>query len=263
VSTSTDAPSPPDRDGWVMAGMLIAAASAAVASFTGLRGLALITGWPQRLAWLLPLTVDAYAMTSARVWLASTTRARRARRFARANAVGAIGASIAGNATYHAVTVGLLTVSPPIVVLVGAVPAAVLGLTAHLHALRTLAEDEDASQSGREDADGRGEVDDESGTRDGTESDSKPRTRSSTRRRSKYRTEDDLMTAARRADQAYRDTHSGRPITRDALRAAMSIAGPRATELRRRLAAETEQSEQSAGPIAPTTVPDRKEELTA
>src|SRR5579859_3004207 len=94
-----------------MAGMVIAAASAAVASFTGLRGLALITGWPVRLAWLLPLTLDAYAMTSARVWLASTTRARRARRFARANAVGAIGASIAGNATYHAVTVGLLTVS--------------------------------------------------------------------------------------------------------------------------------------------------------
>ena len=118
MSTSTDEPSPPPtRDGWVMVGMLIAAASAAVASFTGLRGLALITGWPQRLAWLLPLTLDAYAMTSARVWLAATTRARRARRFARANAIGAITASIAGNATYHAVTVGLLAVSPPIVVL--------------------------------------------------------------------------------------------------------------------------------------------------
>jgi len=263
LSTSIDEPSPPDRDGWVMAGMLIAAASAAVASFTGLRGLALITGWPQRLAWLLPLTVDAYAMTSARVWLASTTRARRARRFARANAVGAIAASIAGNATYHAVTVGLLTVSPPIVVLVGAVPAAVLGLTAHLHALRTLAEDEDASKSGREDEDGRGEVDDESVPRDGTESGRKPRTRSSNRRRSKYRTEDDLIAAARRADQAYRAAHDGRPITRDALRAALSIAGPRSTELRRRLAAETAQSEQSAGPHALTTVPDRKEELTA
>ncbi|MGH3026451.1 MAG: DUF2637 domain-containing protein, partial [Gaiellaceae bacterium] len=216
-----------------MAGMLIAAASAAVASFTGLRGLALVTGWPSRLAWLLPLTVDAYAMTSARVWLASTTRTRRARQFARANAVGAIAASIAGNATYHAVTVGLLTVSAPIVVLVGAVPAAVLGLTAHLHALRTLVEPE----SGREHEDERSEVDDESGTQNGTENGRKPRTRGSTRRRPKYRTEDDLIAAARQADQAYRATHDGRPITRDALRAALSIAGPRATELRRRLAA--------------------------
>jgi hypothetical protein len=263
VSIPNDEPGSADRDLWVMAGMLIAAASAAVASFTGLRGLALITGWPQRLAWLLPLTLDAYAMTSARVWLASTTRAHRARRFARANAVGAIGASIAGNATYHAVTVGLVTVTSPIVVLVGAVPAAVLGLTAHLHALRTLDEDEDASKSGRGDEVGSNEDDNESGTRDRPESEHKTRTRSGTRRRPKYRTEDELMSAARNADQAYRAAHDGRPITRDALRIALGIAGPRATELRRRLAAEYAQAEQSADAPVPTTVPDRKEELTA
>src|SRR4051812_22594433 len=75
------------RDWWVMAGMVIAAASAAVASFSGLRGLALIAGWPGGLAWLLPLTVDAYAMTSARVWLTSSTRSASARGFARANAL--------------------------------------------------------------------------------------------------------------------------------------------------------------------------------
>ena len=77
-------------------------ASAAVASFSGLQGLAHIAGWPVRLAWLLPVTLDAYAMTSARVWLAASTRSAAARRFARANAIGAIAASIAGNATYHA-----------------------------------------------------------------------------------------------------------------------------------------------------------------
>src|SRR5438034_1193191 len=49
-----------------MAGMAVAAASAATASFTGLRGLALVAGWPDRIAWLLPVTIDAYAMTSAR-----------------------------------------------------------------------------------------------------------------------------------------------------------------------------------------------------
>jgi len=224
--TTTNASAPP-RDLWVMAGMVIAAASAAVASFTGLRGLALITGWPPRLAWLLPVTLDAYAMTSARVWLASTTRARRARRFARANAVGAITASIAGNATYHAVTVGLMAISPPIVVLVGAVPAAVLGFTAHLHALRTLGEDEDEDEHVRED--GAGDAD-EDGPR--------PRTRSKPKRRPKPRTEDELRTAAREADAAYRVAHAGRPITRDELRIVLKVSGSKATELRRMLAAE-------------------------
>lgn len=45
--------------------------------------------------------------------------------------------SITGNAAYHAIGAGLLDLSWPIVVLVGAVPAAVLGLTAHPHALRS------------------------------------------------------------------------------------------------------------------------------
>ena len=219
MSDTTNASSPP-RDLWVMAGMLIAAASAAVASFTGLRGLALITGWPPRLAWLLPVTLDAYAMTSARVWLASTTRARRARRFARANAIGAITASIAGNATYHSVTVGLMHISPPIVVLVGAVPAAVLGFTAHLHALRTL--DEDESE------------DEETGAEDRP----RPRTRSKPKRKPKPRTEDELRTAASEADATYRASHGDRPITRDELRAVLKISGTKATELRRWLAAQ-------------------------
>ena len=227
MSDTTTVSSPP-RDLWVMAGMLIAAASAAVASFTGLRGLALITGWPPRLAWLLPVTLDAYAMTSARVWLASTTGARRARRFARANAIGAITASIAGNATYHSVTVGLMHISPPIVVLVGAVPAAVLGFTAHLHALRTLVESE--SEDVRED-----ESEDEA---DATEDRPRPRTRSAPKRKPKPRTEDELRTAAREADAAYRAGHGGRPITRDELRAVLKVSGTKATELRRWLAAQ-------------------------
>jgi hypothetical protein len=120
-----------------MVGMLVAAVSAAVASFTGLRGLALLSGWPERLALLLPITIDAYATTSARVWLVGTSP-RRAVRFARANAIGAISASIIGNAIYHAASVGLIAVTWPIVVAVGAVPAAVLGLTAHLHAVRSV-----------------------------------------------------------------------------------------------------------------------------
>lgn len=267
MPTTTHDTDKPDRDGWVMAGMLVAAVSAAVASFTGLRGLALVSGWPLRLAWLLPVTLDAYAMTSARVWLAATTRTRRARRFARANAIGAISASIAGNATYHSVAVGLLRISPPIVVLVGAVPAAVLGLTAHLHALRTLDAAEDRTKSGAE-ATGRLDGDDsESGSQDRTDQQPKPRPRTATRRKPKARTEDELMTAARQADAAYRAAHGGRPITRDELRKSLAIAGPRATELRRQLAAQSEQSEPPAGPVPESDiephVANREEALTA
>lgn len=197
-----------ERDLWALSGMTIAATSAAVASFSGLRGLASAAGWPEHLAWLLPVTVDAYAMTSTRLWLAGRTRHRRARRFAAANALGAIAGSVAGNAVYHAVSTGLLPVSWPIVVSVGAVPAAVLGLIAHLHALH-----------GRTEPTGTAEA--------------------------------ELMDAARTTDQRHRDKH-GRPMTRDALRAALKISGPRATELRRRLAAS-----------APTAhVPDEEEVAT-
>src|SRR6266536_1427621 len=222
---------PTDRDWWVVVCMTTAAASAAVASFSGLRGLAEAAGWPPRLAWLLPLTIDAYAMTSARVWLAASTGSASARRFARANALGAIAASTAGNAAYHAIGAGLLRVGWPIVVVVGAVPAAVLGLTAHLHALRTIDRDrprpdEDADQI-------------ETGHKSGTE--------------------DELMAAARTADAKYRAAHDGRPITRDELRTALRIAGPRATELRRRLAAELADATSPADAPEPTEAPDRKE----
>ena len=242
----------PARDPWVVAGIAVTAVTAAVASFTGLRGLAVDAGWPTRLAWLLPVTLDTYAMTSARVWLASTTRSRRARRFARANAVGAIAASIAGNATYHAAALGLVAVTFPVVVLVGAVPAAVLGLTAHLHALRTLIDNEDGAESGPRDESERRTNSDESGPKDGPEPRNRARTRNGARRRSKYRTEDEAMAAAREADAKYRAAHNGRPITRDALRVALSIAGPRATELRRQLAAESTES----GDARPETEPE-------
>ena len=101
MPTATTTANRPARDPWVVAGIAVTAVTAAVASFTGLRGLAADAGWPTRLAWLLPVTLDTYA---------STTRSRRARRFARANAVGAIAASIAGNATYHAAALGLVRI---------------------------------------------------------------------------------------------------------------------------------------------------------
>ncbi|MFC7535535.1 DUF2637 domain-containing protein [Actinoplanes sp. GCM10030250] len=214
------------RDWWVIVGMTVAAVSAAVASFSGLRGLAIVAGWPARLAWLLPVTIDAYAMTSARVWLAGALASSRAQRFARANAIGAIDTSIVGNAGYHLIATGLVDISWPIVVLVGAVPAAVLGLTAHLHALTSIAP---PNLSPTPEGKGRPEV----------------RTRVRTRQ-AKRRTDDALLDAAREADARHRATHDGRPISRDGLRSALHIAGPKATELRRRLTAETTDRKEAA-----------------
>jgi hypothetical protein len=234
VPINVRAKTAPDRDWWVIAGMAVAAASAALASFSGLRGIAIIAGWPNRLAWLLPLTIDAHAMTSARVWLAASTCSSAAKKFARANALGAITASIAGNAAYHAVGAGLLTASWPIVVVVGAVPAAVLGLTAHLHALRSRVEP-DSPPAGRTET----RAEDRTPPVPGRGSASSPVMHPSRRpsKRPRPRTEDELMAAARLADERYRDAH-GRPITRDALRKALCISGARATELRRRIADE-------------------------
>jgi hypothetical protein len=263
-----------ERDYWAVAGMAIAAASAAVASFSGLRGLAVAAGWPAHLAWLLPVTVDAYAMTSTRLWLSSRARNRHARRFAAANSLGAIAGSVTGNAIYHAVSTGLLQVSWPIVVGVGAVPAAVLGLIAHLHALHSRPEPGPtgavpgtgriAAGAGPASSPGTAaEVrygvgpEPKPSNQDGTESrinkpgraGPKPRTHRPSQPQHRYPTETELMDAARAADRHYRAEH-GRPITRDALRAALRVSGPRATELRRRLAATN-------APTAP--VPDAKE----
>lgn len=82
------------RDWWVILGMTVTAISAAVSSFSGLRSLAAATGWPEALSPLFPLTVDAYAMTATRVWLSGSTGSERARRFARWNAIMAIGLSL-------------------------------------------------------------------------------------------------------------------------------------------------------------------------
>lgn len=248
-------PEPPVRDWWVMAGMTVAAVSAAVASFSGLYGLASVAGWPLRLAWLLPLTLDAHAMTSARVWLADSTRSKAARRFARANALGAIAASIAGNAAYHAIGTGLLEVTWPIIVVVGAVPAAVLGLTAHLHALRSRTDPEYASQARSESLP---EIRTDSAPPDESERSTDPKPARPTRRRPRTRTDEELLTAARDADARYRETH-GRPITRDALRLELRVSGARATDLRRQLASESAKPEKGDDPAQPLADEPREE----
>jgi hypothetical protein len=205
---STSVPEAPRRDWWVFLGLAVTATSAAVSSFAGLRGLAIVAGWPVWLAPLFPVTIDSYAMTSVRVWLAASTQSGHARRFARTNAIGAIVLSLTGNATYHAIAVRLLEPSWVVVVAVGSVPALVLGLVSHAAVLRTQID-----PSGPQFV---------LGTASGTEDD--PQSSQPT----------DLLAAARAADAAYRAQY-GRAITRDVLRQTLRIGGNRASELLRQL----------------------------
>jgi hypothetical protein len=247
------------RDWWVALGLFVSAVSAAVSSFAGLHALALSTGWHPWAAPLFPLTVDCYALTAVRVWLARSTRSGRARRFARANAVGAILLSVLGNATWHLVAAELVSVTWVVVVLVGAVPPVVLGLVAHLAVLRTQ-DDEDGQRDEpvlqavpavRRYVPGTsGTVPSPASTgpepertvpapeRMGTEAaEAVPGTAPPSPASRRYATEDELLAAARAVDTRHRAEY-GKPITRDQLRRELRIGGQRATEVLRRLRVE-------------------------
>jgi hypothetical protein len=114
--------------------LLVVAGSAAVLSFSALRDLALSCGFAPRLAWLLPVVVDAGAAAGSLVWL-SHWPATPARRFARALALTLLALSVAANALGHGLEA--FSLAPPwwVVVVVSAVAPAVLGAVVHLAVL--------------------------------------------------------------------------------------------------------------------------------
>jgi len=233
------------RDAWVSLGMVVSATSAALTSFDGLRQLALAAGWANEMAWLLPLTVDAFAATATRIWLIRATSSEKAKRVARACAIGAILLSLAGNAAFHLIHAGLLQVTWIIVLGVGAIPPIVLGLVSHLAVLR--------SQQDRVTEDGTGTV--LSPVLRATPAPSKPevaqektstpsRPRPTAKRKvaaPRRASTDELLVAAQAADAAYQERH-GRSITRDHLRRELRIGGERATALLRQLKEERAES---------------------
>jgi len=113
--------------------MLVVAVAAAWISFSALTGLARMAHiWPP---YLLPVAIDAYAVTSTRIWLTGTGPARA---WARLNSFAAIGISIAGNAAYHGLASAGITRLPwQLAAGVAAVAPLTLWLVAHLHSLLT------------------------------------------------------------------------------------------------------------------------------
>jgi hypothetical protein len=114
--------------------LLVVAGAAAVLSFAALRDLALRCGFSERLAWLLPVVVDAGAAAGSLVWLGGRA-ALAAQRFARALALGLLGLSVAANALDHWLTAYVRTPDWRVVVVVSAIAPAVLGAVVHLAVL--------------------------------------------------------------------------------------------------------------------------------
>jgi len=122
--------------------LAVVALAAAVLSFDALRLLALTCGFDARLAWLLPVVVDAGAAAGSLVWLGQWAPAP-ARRFARVLALLLLGGSVAGNALGHGLAAFRVAAPWWVVVLVSAVAPAVLGAVVHLAVLASGRERED------------------------------------------------------------------------------------------------------------------------
>lgn len=125
--------SAPDLGWLTWASMLAVLAAAAVLSFDALRDLAVLCGVEPRLAWLLPVAIDAGAAVSTRVWLSG--RAVLAERYARNMTWSLLVVTVAGNALHSGLVSSGLTPTWWTAVVVGAVPPAVVGATVHLAVL--------------------------------------------------------------------------------------------------------------------------------
>ena len=124
------------RHDWGMYGV---GAAAAVASFDRLRLLALECGWSPRIAWLLAICIDLYAITATRRWLRPGTD-KRVRRWAGALGWACVALSVAGNTVQHMLSLGYFKMangepSWVIVVVVAAVPPVMLASLVHVEAM--------------------------------------------------------------------------------------------------------------------------------
>lgn len=141
--------------------LLVIALGAFVAIWGGWVGLGKLTGFGEIAllpgiadgftidsAITLPLGVEAYAAFALRVWLSSTTRSAKAKRFAKWSTIGALTLGAAGQVAYHLMTSAGITVAPwQITTFVSCLPVVVLGCAAALtHLLHDNNTAEEAQQ---------------------------------------------------------------------------------------------------------------------
>lgn len=134
-AAETTAGTSPARAGWVTwAGLAVVLTAAAVLSFAALRDLAITVRISERLAWLLPIAVDAGAAVSCAAWLSPRSGPDVAR-FARRLTWALLALTVAGNAAAQGMAAAGIV--PPwwCAVLVGAIPPAVVGGVVHLAVL--------------------------------------------------------------------------------------------------------------------------------
>lgn len=116
----------------VLAGAGLVGAATTATSAYSLYELAQACGIPGVLAAALPIALDVSAAVAALVWI---TEPDPLRRWGRAIAIAALVGSLAGNGVQHAIASGLLAVSLPLVLVVGAAIPASLWATVHLAAM--------------------------------------------------------------------------------------------------------------------------------
>lgn len=118
----------------VLTGAALVGVSTAATSAVSLFELAVLCGIPSPLAAALPIALDAGAGVAALVWI---TERGELRAWGRGVAIVALAATVAGNGLAHAITAGLVAVTLPLVLTVGACIPAMLFACVHLVALMT------------------------------------------------------------------------------------------------------------------------------
>ena len=140
--------------------LAVVAMAAAVLSFSALRDLGLACGFDPRLAWLVPIVVDAGAAAGSVSWLSQPSPV--ARVFGRRLAVVLFAASVIGNGIAHLLEAYRLEAPWWLVVAVSALAPCVLGAVVHLVVL-AVQDDTDRQEKDEEatrDEVGTAEVDD-------------------------------------------------------------------------------------------------------
>ncbi|MBN9101787.1 MAG: DUF2637 domain-containing protein [Pseudonocardia sp.] len=140
--------------------LAVVAMAAAVLSFSALRDLGLACGFDPRLAWLVPIVVDAGAAAGSVSWLSQPSPV--ARVFGRRLAVVLLAASVIGNGIAHLLEAYRLEAPWWLVVAVSALAPCVLGAVVHLVVLAVQddTERQEKDEEATRDEVGTAEVDD-------------------------------------------------------------------------------------------------------